>query len=90
MRIIWSALSIIQFEEIETYLKQHYGRNAANEFSSKLLSTIKLLAKHPYMGKKLNYKIRAIVIVRQITVHYSISTHIKILTLWDNRQKPIY
>lgn len=89
MIIIWSPLSVIQFKEIENYLKINFGSNSASEFSFKLLKAIHLIAQNPYIGKKIHDEVRALVIVKQITMHYRISTHIKILTLWDNRQMPI-
>lgn len=90
MEVIWSPLSIIRFEEILVYLNQNFGQHAANEFSYRLLSAVDTISQHPEIGKKMDRKIRAFVVVKQISIHYEFSTKLHILTLWDNRQMPLY
>lgn len=90
MDVVWSPLSLRRFEEIENYLKINFGEKSANEFTYKLLSTVDLIHQNTEVGKKITNDIRAFVVVRQISIHYRISTCIEILTLWDNRQMPIF
>ena len=89
MDVVWSPLSLRRFEKIENYLKINFGEKSANEFAYKLLSTVDLIRQNKEIGKKIRNDIRVFVVVRQISIHYRISTCIEILTLWDNRQMPI-
>jgi plasmid stabilization system protein ParE len=90
MNIVWSPLSLKKFEAIRTYLMVRFGQNTAEEFSLKLLSAIDLIAQNPQLGKKIDKTIRALVVVKQISIHYKVTSEIHILTLWDNRQMPLF
>ena len=90
MEVIWSPLSLTRFEEILAYLNENFGQHAVNEFSYKLLSAVDTISQHPEIGKKMDRKVRAFVVVKQISIHYAFSTKLHILTLWDNRQMPLY
>ena len=90
MEVIWSPMSLIRFDEIVTYLNEKFGQHAVNEFSYKLLAAVEVISQHPEIGKNIDQTVRAFVVVKQISIHYEVSAKIHILTLWDNRQRPLY
>ena len=90
MEVVWSPLSLLRYEEIKIYLLENFGKDSSNEFSDKLLSSVDLIAQNSAVGKKINNSIRSLVVVKQISIHYQVTSQIEILTLWDNRRAPIF
>ena len=90
MEVVWSPLSLLRYEEIKIYLLENFGKDSSNEFSDKLLSSVDLIAQNSAVGKKINNDIRSLVVVKQISIHYQVTSQIEILTLWDNRRVPIF
>jgi plasmid stabilization system protein ParE len=90
MEVVWSPLSLLRYEEIKIYLLENFGKDSSNEFSDKLLSSVDLIAQNSAVGKKINNDIRSLVVVKQISIHYQVTSQIEILTLWDNRRAPIF
>lgn len=90
MEVVWSPLLLLRYEEIKIYLLENFGKDSSNEFSDKLLSSVDLSAQNSAVGKKINNDIRSFVVVKQISIHYQVTSQIEILTLWDNRRAPIF
>ena len=90
MEVVWSPLLLLRYEEIKIYLLENFGKDSSNEFSDKLLSSVDLSAQNSAVGKKINNDIRSLVVVKQISIHYQVTSQIEILTLWDNRRAPIF
>lgn len=88
--VVWSKVAIQKLEEINKYLLEDFGQKSVDGFRNKLFSSIDLIAQNHNIGKLIREDLRAFVVVKQISIVYSVSYEIEILTLWDNRQKPIW
>jgi plasmid stabilization system protein ParE len=88
--IIWAELAIQQRRKIFRYWNE---RNGSSEYSIRLLSKIQfrlsILACYPEIGKNTNYPdVKALIIEKYSLFFTFTSTHIEVVSFWDNRQNP--
>ena len=89
-QVIWSLRAQRDKREIFIYWSQ---RNKSNRYSKKLnqlfKDSIRLLRKHPQVGKSTNGDSVRIKIVKEYLLIYEVTeTSINILSIWDGRQDP--
>jgi len=89
-KITWSARAQKERTEI---LRYWINRNKSNSFSLSLnklfIEYVELVAIMPELGIATDAKDVRIIIVRDYSVYYRIiSTHIEVLSIWDNRRNP--
>lgn len=89
--INWSALSIMDFESILSYLNSHWDQKVVNqfiEFVDKLISQISINPKQfPLIHKR--KKVRKCVIDKHNTLFYRDRRgNVDILRIYDTRQSP--
>lgn len=89
LNVIWSDIADNRLEEIDKYLLITFGKKSVDEFRYKLISTVDLISQNNQIGTKISKKLRRFVVVKQISIIYSVSSEIEILSLWDNRQDPL-
>ncbi|WP_026632398.1 type II toxin-antitoxin system RelE/ParE family toxin [Dyadobacter alkalitolerans] len=89
-QVIWSVRALNDRKEILGYWIE---RNKSNSYSKKLnflfKEAVKLIAKHPKIGKLTDEENVRIKIIRNYFIIYEeTETHIHILTLWSSHQDP--
>jgi plasmid stabilization system protein ParE len=90
-QIIWNKRASRQFEQIQRYLEEEFGKKSAGIFTSRLFNFLELLAKYPEIGTLENAKenIRGFLLHRHTTILYKKGKNrIYILSVFDNRQDP--
>ena len=90
MNVIWTKIAEKKLEEINKYLLDNFGQKTVDEFQVKLISSADLISQNNEIGKRVREDLRVFLVVKQISIVYTVSSEIQILTLWDNRQKPIW
>lgn len=88
--VIWTKIAEKKLEEINKYLLDNFGQKTVDEFQVKLISSADLISQNTEIGKRVREDLRVFLVVKQISIVYTVSSEIEILTLWDNRQKPIW
>jgi len=91
LRIEWSNKAADQLDEILDYLTDEFGQSAASKFAKRIYKFTDALAVFPEIGKLQNHQkqIRGFVVEKQNTIFYKVyPDHVRILTLYDNRQNP--
>lgn len=88
--VIWTKIAEKKLEEINKYLLDNFGQKTVDEFQVKLISSADLISQNNEIGKRVREDFRVFLVVKQISIVYTVSSEIEILTLWDNRQKPIW
>ena len=89
--IIHSQLAKETFRENIKYLEKNWTIKEIQMFLKKTSSIFEILKVSPqtFQEWKHNKRIRKIVVVKQITMFYSVSkTQVKILLFWNNYQEP--
>ena len=90
LNVIWTKIAEKKLEEINKYLLDNFGQKTVDEFQVKLISSVDLISQNNEIGKRVREDLRVFLVVKQISIVYTVSSEIQILTLWDNRQKPIW
>ena len=90
LNVIWTKIAEKKLEEINKYLLDNFGQKTVDEFQVKLISSADLISQNNEIGKRVREDLRVFLVVKQISIVYTVSSEIQILTLWDNRQKPIW
>ena len=90
LNVIWTKIAEKKLEEINKYLLDNFGQKTVDEFQVKLISSADLISQNNEIGKRVREDLRVFLVVKQISIVYTVSSEIEILTLWDNRQKPIW
>lgn len=90
LNVIWTKIAEKKLEEINKYLLDSFGQKTVDEFQVKLISSADLISQNNEIGKRVREDLRVFLVVKQISIVYTVSSEIQILTLWDNRQKPIW
>jgi len=88
--IIYSPLAKETFLENIKYLEKKWTINEVQTFLNKTSSIFEILKVAPktFQEWEYNKRIRKILIVKQVTMFYSISkTQVKILLFWNNYQE---
>ena len=89
-QIIWTERAQKDRIEILTFWNYH---NKSSAYSKKLYGLIKeslkLISKHPFIGKPTNVDNVRVKILRDYLIIYEITNiEIVVLSIWDSRQKP--
>jgi toxin YoeB len=89
-KIIWTKRAEEIFFKILEFYAEH---NKSNVYSRKLNSeigkTLKLLLKHPFLGRKTEIENLRVLIKNNYKIFYKIETNaIIVLLIWDSRQNP--
>ncbi|WP_192821836.1 type II toxin-antitoxin system RelE/ParE family toxin [Rufibacter sp. LB8] len=90
-QIIWHKRATQQFQAIQTYLLEEFGKKAAKEFTFHSFQFLELLQQFPTLGTIENPEknIRGFVLHRHTTLLYkSVNEKIYLLAFFDNRQNP--
>lgn len=90
-KVRWTSNAYTDFSQITEYIKDAWGKSAAENFVIQVDSVIKILSIFPYLGKTIysQKEIRGFVFSKQTTMVYRIkSEQIIILNLFDNRKDP--
>ena len=90
LNVIWTKIAEKKLKEINKYLLDNFGQKTVDEFQVKLISSVDLISQNNEIGKLVREDLRVFLVVKQISIVYTVSSEIQILTLWDNRQKPIW
>jgi len=89
-RIIWSKRAK---NDLLTILDFYFQRNGTKTYSSKINSvlneSVKVLTRHPYIGKVTDLQDIRCLIKGDYNIFYEIKAGtIEILTIWNSRQNP--
>jgi plasmid stabilization system protein ParE len=92
-KIIWTPRSEKNFSAIEFYLQKKWNAYVILTFYDKVDRLLKIISKNPELFPEINKekKIRKCVIVKQVTLYYTIKEkekQIDLVTFWDTRQNP--
>lgn len=91
LKIYWSKKAEIKFDKILVYLVDNWGDNVTSNFVKKVFNFLDILKEFPEIGTlELEEKnIRGFIIVKQITIFYTIKNDkIILLDFFDNRSNP--
>jgi len=91
LKIFWTKRASKSFDDILAYLEEEFGEAATKAFAIKVHSFVDILQDFPELGvmQDQQKKIRGFAVVKQCTIYYRVhQDYIKILYLFDNRQKP--
>ena len=91
LKIKWSRFADKSFDHILEYMESEWGENVTRKFVRRTYEFTDILSEFPELGSIENSEkqIRGFVLVKQITVFYSVKNNlIIILNFYDNRQKP--
>jgi plasmid stabilization system protein ParE len=89
LEIVWSNRADKKFDSILEYLAEEWGNKVTKAFVKKVYDFLDILSEFPEIGTLENKEkaIRGFVIVKQVSVFYTIRNHrIIILNFFDNRQ----
>ncbi|WP_181303954.1 type II toxin-antitoxin system RelE/ParE family toxin [Rufibacter sp. XAAS-G3-1] len=88
-QVIWNKRASRQLAELQSYLHEEFGENAARTFTIRIFNFLELLVKYPKIGSLENPEkdIRGFLLHRHTTILYKHEQDIiYILSLFDNRQ----
>ncbi|MFV0305190.1 MAG: type II toxin-antitoxin system RelE/ParE family toxin [Moheibacter sp.] len=96
LEVKWSTEAQLKLNKNLEYLEEEWNIEVILNFLNELDKTVKNIAKNPNLGRwDSDWDCRRILIVEQITMFYEIvedtkeSSYIQVITLWNNRKKPI-
>jgi plasmid stabilization system protein ParE len=89
-RIIWTSRAELVFSWIlEFYFKRNGTKLYSHKLNDEIKKIIKLLLKHPYLGKKTEIENVHVLVKGDFKIFYKIEPEeIVILMVWDCRQDP--
>lgn len=92
MKIYWSLKAEKDFSNILDYLSKNWSNQVANEYVSKVNDVLNILKSKPRMGMfDSNVNAYKILVVKQIYLIYKIEGYdLRVISFWDNRQKPLF
>lgn len=95
MRVIWSPLAQQQRKNTAKYIRQEFGRKAAEKFHQNIMQWISLITNNPAIGSKdlllqtRAKEYRSVVISKQNKlVYYVAGDTLHIAALWDTCREP--
>ena len=89
-KIIWSHRARIKlFEILNFYVDRNKSKKHSEKLYKKFTETLRLLQKHPDLGKKTDIdSVRGIIVGDYILFYESTKDTLIIHVLWDTRQNP--
>ncbi len=88
-KVNFSETAVKNLEDIKFYLISKWSERVYGNFKTKLSENISLIATNPEAFPKSNKNIYKCVLSKQTTIYYKYnSKQIRILSLFDTRQKP--
>ncbi len=87
----WSGDAVEDFEEIITWLEQHWSEEIAADFAIRVSEVIQILQKMPFAYRVISKKraVRRCVISKQTSMFYKVQKNkVILLAFFDSRQNP--
>ena len=87
--IIYSKLAIDTLDTNIAYLKSNWPKKVSGHFLEKVENTISIIKGNPNFYANWNKNIKKAIVVKQITMFYTIKENtVEILLFWNNYQNP--
>ncbi|MBE7179457.1 MAG: type II toxin-antitoxin system RelE/ParE family toxin [Mucilaginibacter polytrichastri] len=92
IEVRWTTEAEITFDQIVSYILEHWGENARQKFISHTEEVLSVLITQPEMyGRAGIGNVRRAVITKQTSLFYDLQNNfIVLLYFWDNRQDPLF
>lgn len=89
-KIIWPHIAKIKlFEILDFYIERNKSKKYSARLYKKFSDALKLLQRHPDLGKKTDIdSVRGIIVGDYILFYESTKDSLFVLVLWDTRQNP--